>query len=193
MKLYLIRHGETKFNQQHRYCGITNPPLTTRGKKQVHQLVRRLKKIKIDLVYTSPLRRAIQTSQIIFKNKKTRQIPALREINFGLWEKLTYDEVTKKYPRRLNEWIQDPWQTSPNKGESLVRFQKRILSCLRKKIIPQYKKGIKNIALVSHGGVIKIIWLAFHKHDPKNFWSFHPKLGTYYLINLSRRKDLCSF
>ncbi|MEK7450019.1 MAG: alpha-ribazole phosphatase [Planctomycetota bacterium] len=186
LRLYLIRHGETNFNKNYRYCGITDPPLNKKGISQAKKLARQLKNTPIDLVYVSPLRRADQTAQIIFNRKlKIITAPALREINFGRWEGLNYNEVMVKYQSRLKKWLLNPWAVCPPGGENLKRFRKRILFFLKKYILPQRKKGIENIALVTHGGVIKIIYSDFKKNRSHDFWSFNPLPGS--LLVLKRK------
>lgn len=64
-RLILIRHGETDWNVEGRYQGQADPPLNERGRAQAHELADELRSIELDVLYTSPLRRCVQTAQIL--------------------------------------------------------------------------------------------------------------------------------
>ena len=96
-KLILIRHGETDGTYQKRYCGVTDLPLNKMGIEQVENASRNLKKEKIDKVYSSDMKRTIQSANIVFKDKDIEKLSSLREMNFGIFEGLTYEEIMKKH------------------------------------------------------------------------------------------------
>jgi alpha-ribazole phosphatase len=163
IKLILIRHAESDGNVQKRFCGFKDVHLTKKGIGQAERLSYRLKGVPVDQVYCSDLKRAQHTAEIIFKERGINIIidPEFREMNFGIWEGYTYDEVKSKYGygdefnlwfENINEEINFP------KGESLIDLNHRVMTELGK-ILKRVKKVNKDktIALVCHGGTIRVI------------------------------------
>lgn len=121
VRLILIRHGETDYSSQHRYCGFSDPPLNDKGIWQCQQLAARLKDTKIDKVYSSDLVRARQTAEIIFGGRPIEETADLREMNFGLFEGLKYEQLIEKYPELYKSWIDDPEKVITPNGERINR------------------------------------------------------------------------
>ncbi|HNX81271.1 MAG TPA: histidine phosphatase family protein [Candidatus Omnitrophota bacterium] len=168
--LILIRHGQTKFNLQKRYCGDIDAPLNNEGKRQVRMLAQHLKKEKVYKVFSSDKKRALQTARIAFKNVDICPVSELREMHFGIFEGLTHDEILKKYPRPYQKWLNDPFSSSIPKGEHLKHFRIRVVRAIRKLI---KENPNKTIAVVCHGGAISVFLT--HLLKTKNFWEFLPK------------------
>lgn len=167
--LYLIRHGVTAWNKQKRYCGRLDVPLSPEGKKQAGRLHERLKNTHFDAVYASTLKRAQQTAGIVFKGKRIRKEKGLKEINFGIFEGMRYQEIMKKFPQAYDRWIKDPFNNGIPKGENLTGFRTRVNTAI-KKIISK-NKG-KTVAVVCHGGTISIYITGLLKS--KKFWENVP-------------------
>ncbi|MFZ2603496.1 MAG: histidine phosphatase family protein [Candidatus Omnitrophota bacterium] len=176
-RLILIRHGETEFNLKKRYCGFLNVSLSERGKKQAQCLHERLKRIKIHKVYSSDRTRAIQTAEIVFKKARIEKNSSLREIHFGCFEGLTYDEIMQKYPDIYKKWLKDPFSIKIPKGEHLRDFKKRITKTLNKIISGNRNK---TIALVCHGGAISIFITGILK--TRNFWEQIPRSASMSIV-----------
>jgi len=181
-KLILIRHGETDLNLKKRYCGFLDIDINGRGRKQAGKLCKRLTGEKVDKVYSSDRKRAVQTAKIIFKKTKIEKISGLREMHFGIFEGLTYKQIMKKYPLVYTRWLKQPYSLTIPKGEGLPGFKKRVLAALTKVI--RLNKN-KTIAVVAHGGVIS----AFLNHilKSKDFWGHIPKSSSLSVIEF--RKD----
>ncbi|MFH1777982.1 MAG: histidine phosphatase family protein [Candidatus Omnitrophota bacterium] len=167
MKLFLIRHGETNYNQQRKYCGFSDEPLNKTGKTQVKKLFCNIKNEEIDRVYASDLKRAVQSAQLIFPHRAVEQIVDFREMNFGVFEGLTHDQILVKYPRLYNRWLKNPARVNIPKGENLKILDKRVNTRLAK-IISQ-NQG-KTIALVAHGGVVAVILCRVLNVGLEKFW-----------------------
>ena len=103
IKLYLVRHGETDGNSQQWFQGASDVPLNATGIEQARRLSRFMKDIHFDAIYTSTLSRAYTTAKIIAEPHQlpVQQYPELREISFGVWERHTYDEITKQWPGEI--------------------------------------------------------------------------------------------
>jgi len=91
--LILIRHGQTDANKQRRYCGAYDCDLNENGRAQARKLNELLRKEVIDQVYSSDLERAMQFSKKIFGDKKINVLSDLREIDFGIFDGLTHEEI----------------------------------------------------------------------------------------------------
>ncbi len=168
-KVVLIRHGVTTSNKEKRYCGFLDVELSEEGKEQAKRLHNRLKNEKFDKIYCSDLRRAIQTAKIVFEGKRIYREKDLKEINFGVLEGMSYDEIMQKYGELYSKWVKDPYYHKIPKAESMQHFKKRINRAI-KKIVTE-NKG-KTLAVVCHGGTISMYITSIFKN--KDFWHHIP-------------------
>ncbi len=183
-RLILIRHGQTDYNLQNRYCGFSNPLLNNQGIKQSERLAARVKDIKIDKVYSSDLKRAYQTAEIIFKNNPIEKVADFREMNFGLFEGLKYEEITEIYPKLYRDWINNPIKVKIPNGEGLKDLNKRVKKRLSF-MLSEHRD--RTIALVIHGGPIRIILCDALKFGLKMFWQIEQDVGALNIIDYSDR------
>ena len=155
-RIYLIRHGETTWNEAGRYQGHRDVELSPRGLKQAILLRERLQRENIKAVYASDLRRARETANIIAQahGLMVKELPSLRELNFGLWEGLTYQEIASQYPEEWKKWLADPGNIRVPGGESYLELQERVYGTLQK-IVAQHPG--ENLAIVAHGGPLRVI------------------------------------
>ena len=184
-KIILIRHGETSWNRKKIYCGRNDITLSKTGVKQAKALRNRLKENHIHKVYSSDMRRAVETARIVFKERCIKMSPGLREMNFGLFEGLNYKQIIKKYPLIYKRWLNDPYKSYIPKGEDLKTFKNRIQKAF-KKIITSGKN--KTVAVVSHGGTISIFINSILKKD--NFWGYIPNTATFSVIEYKNNKGV---
>jgi alpha-ribazole phosphatase len=166
-KLILIRHGQTNSNLEKRYSGTIDSPLNENGIKQCEALHLKLKDIVIDKVYSSDLQRAVHSASIIFKDLLIKKEPAFREMNFGIFEGLTYDEIMKKYADCYTNWIDNFADCMIPEGESILSLKDRVIPRLNSIITEN--KG-KTIALLSHGGIIRVILCYVLNYGAEKFW-----------------------
>ncbi len=113
-----------------------------------------MKKEKVDAVWSSDRKRALQSARIIFKNKPIKIERNLREISFGVFEGLTHEDIMTKYPKIYSRWAAKPFKVKIPGGEAPAAFKKRVLSAFKN--IVRAAKG-RTIAIVTHGGVIYAI------------------------------------
>ena len=165
-KLILIRHGQTDSNVKKRYRGFRDVDINATGKMQARRLAKRLAREKIHKVYASDRRRAIDTARIALKDFKVETVPALREMHFGIFEGLTFNEIMRRYPRDYKKWLNDPFRVVIPKGESLGQARKRVTGAL-KEIIRRHPN--KTIAVVSHGGAISLFLTSVFKSPAATF------------------------
>ena len=180
VRLILIRHGETDYNLQSRYCGFSNPSLNNRGIWQAKMLAAKLEGTRIDKVYSSDLKRAYETAKIIFGNSPIEKTADFREMNFGLFEGLKYEQIIEKYPKLCGDWIDILPKIRIPKGEGLKDLSKRVKKRLFS-ILSRHKD--KTIALVTHGGPIRIILCDALKKDLKAFWQIEQKSAALNIVD----------
>ena len=161
-RLWLVRHGVTAWNIQHRFAGQSDVPLTDEGRLQARWLAQRLQTIRFKAVYSSDLGRAYKTAEIIVSQhaKPTQPVfiqtsPAWRELDFGVWDGLTYAEIASQFPERL-DFFTGSLQSAPPEGESLLQLQERVMVALRQ-IIAEHPTGEGDLLLVSHGGPLRLL------------------------------------
>lgn len=154
MLLYLIRHGETAWNRQKRYLSRTDKGLTPLGIRQGKSLRFKLKRARIDRIYSSPSRRAYKFAGQVFPGRRIIKTENLRELGFGVFEGMTYGQLMDSCPEIYSQWLKNPLKIKIPKGEPFKSFRNRVLRTL-KRIIRKNKEN--TVAIVTHGGPIRII------------------------------------
>ena len=172
-RLYLIRHGKTEANLQHRYCGSTDLPLSEAGKEALRELHYAVSGVRF---LTSGMLRAEQTLSILFGDVPHEKRPAFREVDFGIFEMHTYEEL-KEDPAYL-AWITgDNMANVPPRGESGNQMLARVLAAL-----PELMQ--EDTVLVTHGGVIAAIMEHLFQEEDKSRYQWQPGPGYGYLIEI---------
>ena len=157
-KLYLLRHGQSEWNLLGKVQGQSDIELTEKGVKQAHKVAQVFLDKKIDAIYSSDLKRACQTAEII-GNKldlKVNTLCGIREMNFGQWQGLPIETIEKNHTEHYRLWRTAPHEATFIDGENLASVQKRALDCVNKIM---FETSEKNILLVSHGTAIKALIL----------------------------------
>lgn len=172
--LYVARHGETLWNAQNKVCGITDVDLTEKGIKQAEILAYEVKEKDIDFIISSPLKRAVETSNIISEicNIPVKTDVRLIEQAYGI-----YEGVDRKNDDFLNNKKCFAYRY-PN-GESMMQVAYRIYGLIDE-IKCEYKD--KNILIISHGGVCRIINTYFKDMTNDEFFNYtieNAKLNEY--------------
>jgi broad specificity phosphatase PhoE len=164
-RLILCRHGETDWNVEGRYQGQADPPLNATGLAQAQDLVDALRALGLQVVYSSPLRRALQTARIVAENLQLPLLvePRLMEIHQGDWQGRLRSEIDARYPDIFQRWQTEPWTVTPPGGESMVQVQERVNRALDDIVKPN--RG-RCIGLVSHRIPIALIKLRYQALDP---------------------------
>ncbi|GEN33403.1 MULTISPECIES: histidine phosphatase family protein [Aneurinibacillus] len=184
MRWIWVRHGETADNRERRYLGHYDAPLTDRGKKQAKAAARRLEKETIHYVYTSDLERCRETAAIIASPHRlaVMEVPELRELNFGRWDRKTYEEIMQTDKQLAEKWYNNPYETAPPGGESLAELGNRVsrwLFALEKQMHPD-----ETAVLVTHGGPIRWFLTGHVTGKPSAFWSVRgPGTGEIFIVD----------
>ncbi len=133
MKLILVRHGETESNRLGRIQGINDSPLNETGRVQADAAARALLSDMPFVLYSSPLRRALQTARIIASRAGTRpvEIEDLIEMDVGEFEGLSGPQLRERFPDVMRMWDEDPASTVMPGGESLRDVRERAWSTVK--------------------------------------------------------------
>lgn len=121
----------------------------------------------VDKIYCSDLKRAHQTAEVIFKQREVTKLADFREMNFGVFEGLNCEEIIEKYPKFYRDWIDNPRGVKIPQGERLEDVAKRVKTKLS--FILSQNEG-RIIALVIHGGPIRLILCQILKYNLNKFW-----------------------
>lgn len=147
MDVIFIRHGETSENKSGIY-GSLDTSLSEKGKGQILKTKGILEDISFDEVYISPLKRTIETANILCLDGILE--PRIEEINFGIFQGKTYEEIKRKYPQETYDWTNDYINYRIPDGESLMDLYKRTSKFLEGLVVED-----KDILVITHEGVIK--------------------------------------
>lgn len=154
--LYLIRHGQTDNNHSACYNGCrSDQPLNERGLRQAAALTRAFSEHLPDVIYASPLRRAIMTAEGV---RGDRDMPIttvydLREMDMGDLDGVTFAEVREKHPELWHHWRDEPEKLQMPNGESYYDVQNRAAAAISQ--IVRENRG-KRIAVVAHSVLIRL-------------------------------------
>jgi alpha-ribazole phosphatase len=184
LELILVRHGETDSNIRGSYLGWTDIALNETGIRQVQLLRDRLKGFKVDKIYASPLKRALQTAEIVNENYGLDivSVDGLKERNFGIWDDLTIDEMTKDYPTEYNDWVNDWIKYRIKDGESALEAYERTAAFVDE-LIKRNDDGV--FMLVTHLGTIRFILAHLLDLGIENSWRFRVNNATITKIEIN--------
>ena len=178
-KLILVRHGESTLNKENVYFGHLNPSLTSKGKEQLEILKNRLP--TYDMIFSSPLERAISSAEIINHNKLIINTDdRLKELNFGIFEGLNYNKISSLYPVEVEKWLVSNISYKFINGESIYELSERV-----KSFVEEIKYTEKNYLLVTHFGVINAILSIYIAENLNNFWKFKCDLSSITLLEFN--------
>ena len=182
-RLVLARHAAVEPHGSGRFLGSTDLPLCELGTRQAAALARRLQELPLDRIFSSPLRRARQTADLLGQDVEVDE--ELREVDFGRWEGLSFEEISASNDGNgdrasIDCWSSfDPRFTFPG-GESLDGFvaragraADRLAACAG-----------ENVLAVAHGGVIRSMICHLLGLQPKNYLLFDVKPASITTIDL---------
>ena len=182
MKIYLLRHGLTRYNAEKRYQGQRDIPLSPEG-----LAVLRKADFDTDLVYVSPLTRARQTAAVLFPTAQQVQIKDLREMCFGSFEGRNYKEM--EHDPDYLAWVQANCETSCPDGERKAEFCERTCAAFAGLVDLNLKQGREVMAIVAHGGTQMAVMERYAiPHEEYYHWCA-PNAGGYLLDASSWPKD----
>jgi alpha-ribazole phosphatase len=183
MRLIVIRHGESVYNDQKRFTGQADVPLSPLGKRQAAALGERLAGEHLDAIVSSDLLRARDTAEAIasYHALPVYEDSDLRELALGEWEGLTYAEVLARDADRLAQWRADPTTFTPPGGESVATLRDRI-TCALERWQSRCPQG--SVVWVTHGGLIGVLLCHVLEMDLKRRWQFRHENASIHELEL---------
>ena len=187
-RVFLVRHGETIWNSEQKLQGHADIPLSDKGRQQAKALAERLAPRSISAVYCSDLGRAVETAGPIAETRKLEVITlrALREMDFGEWEGLTFKQTKEKYGDLVTSWWNDPLNMKVPGGESLQELAARVVPAFRQ--IVERHKG-EGVAVVCHGGPVRCLICAVLEMDLNKHWKIRQDNAALNIIDFSDWKS----
>lgn len=157
-RFILVRHGKTSANHERRFAGSTDVELTGEGRDQARALARRLRPVPIDVMFSSPLTRCLQTAEPItdLSGRKPVVCDDIHECRFGDWENMTVEEILEVSSDGLQRWLADETICPPN-GESWSQLGERVMKWWHQ---AAERYDGRTVLAVTHGG--PILWLGRH-------------------------------
>lgn len=170
-KLVLVRHGQSQWNLENRFTGWEDVPITALGAQEAQRAGRFLLGTHFDIAYTSLLKRAQQTLDLILNELGQKDLPivkdkAINERHYGDLQGLNKAETAKKYgDKQVHIWRRS-FDVAPPNGESLKDTAARSIPYYKLKILPDVKAG-KNVLVVAHGNSLRAILMDIDQLTPE--------------------------
>ncbi len=182
-RVLLVRHAEA--DGQGGFLGQRDAPLSAAGRRQLPALAKRVRGHAIDAVYCSDLVRARTTADAIARRCGVRVEVrrSLREMDFGRWEGLSWDEVADRFPRAAKRWLSARSAPTVPGGEPLSRFKRRTLVELKR--IIRANAG-RSVAVVTHAGVMRVVVAAALEIPDRNLFCVSQPPGAVNVIDYFR-------
>ncbi len=162
-QLAIVRHGQSQYNLENRFTGFADVDLTAQGKEEAVMCGRKLNGMQFEACFTSVLKRAIETLDVILETIGQKQLPiykdaALNERNYGDLQGLNKAETADKYGSDQVTLWRRSFDIAPPGGESLKQTQERVLPYYHEHIEPLLQQG-KNILVVAHGNSLRALMM----------------------------------
>lgn len=184
-RLYLIRHGHTVDNMNMCYSGFSDCELSEFGLKQVEALTEYMKDIKVDKIYSSSLRRSVNTISPTAKNlgMEVVGVEGLRELNFGDFDGMKFVEMRDNFPDEFEKLkTEGDKYVFPN-GESLIQMFERNIDAFE--AIKKETEDIDDVVICSHMGTIRNLLSYIFSGGVDMHWNFRVENATVTVIEFN--------
>jgi broad specificity phosphatase PhoE len=169
--ILIARHGESDWNRERRWQGQADRPLTERGREQAEALAERLAHVGLDAVYSSDLRRALDTASAVARRQglDVQELQELREVDVGSWSGLTREGAEERFPEGFRRWRAGfpGWDD----GETYEEMADRVFAAVER-IARGHEGG--RLLVVSHGGPIRALHAAALGLDVHSYRRLRP-------------------
>lgn len=174
--IHFIRHGEIAETKGGAYIGVTDVSLSQKGREELKELDKNYRYPYAPVLFSSPLKRCLETCEIIYPDSKPIIVDDLKEIDFGLWEGKTADDL--KDDEVFNKWLSGDNSVKPPQGESSADFTRRICLMFQKIVDGLVSTGNTEAVIVTHGGVIMTLMAVYGLPQAKPFeWAVDSGCG----------------
>lgn len=184
-RFILIRHGQTKWNRVEKYRGRTHLALNKTGRRQAEAVALNIKELPISAIYTSPLKRAVDTANILSKHigVPVQILGGLIDIDYGGWQGLSPREAVKQDSELYTKWLKRPHEVRFPDGESLGDVRARAVAAVEE-LVPKHNN--ETVILVSHKVVGQVLLCAILGLDDSHFWQITQDVCA---VNIFEIKD----
>lgn len=184
-RVYLMRHPEVVGHYEGKFWGHSDVSLSRYGKAQMKAMAQRMGQEKLAAVYCSNLQRTRQVAEAIGRLQRPRlkpqADPAFRELNLGIWEGLTYQDISERYPDQLAARARDLANFAIEGGESLAQLSQRVLPAFWSMV--EQNRG-KEVCLVAHAGVNRVILVEIMGAPLENVFRLDQEYGCLNIIDI---------
>jgi broad specificity phosphatase PhoE len=180
-----VRHGQTEWNLVERFRGRADLSLDETGRRQAEAAASSLKNQQVAAIYSSPLRRALQTADAIAKQLKllVQPLEGLIDLDLGSFQGLSAEEAREKDSKLLTMWLEQPHLVQFPQGESLDIVRQRVLGAVDE-LAAKHKE--QTVILVSHKVVCHVLMCAMLGLDNSHFWQVRQDVNA---INIFELRD----
>lgn len=150
-----MRHGETEYHAQQRLLGRLDIGLNERGREQARRVVEFFRDMRLDAVYSSPLKRCLETAAPVAQDHglSIQVVEGLMEVDMGEWDGRTFQELFQNEGELVGKWMRNPSSVAIPGGEDFRAVRDRVMSAVRE--ITSRHPGDERVLLVTHGGPIR--------------------------------------
>ncbi len=168
---FLVRHGETEWNNTGRAQGQADTLLNARGRAQAALAGTRLQPLEFEAAYCSDLSRVVATAEAIVNGRDIplTKMEALREKGFGDWEGMTFAEVEERHPSLFRRLFDEDIEFAPPGGESDQQLYDRIKAAADR-LTGLHSDSEGNILVVAHGGSLRALIVSLMNMPPEYMW-----------------------
>lgn len=196
--LVLVRHGESEYNKQNLFTGWTDVDLTERGIAEAHAAGRKLRaqRIKFDAAFTSALKRAQRTLDIVLQELGQPNIPvfkdqALNERDYGDLSGANKDDARRKWGEEQVHIWRRSYDIAPPGGESLKDTAARVLPYYISEILPRVMRG-ENVLVSAHGNSLRALVMVLDKHTTSSISKLNLEIGLPMIYRLNADSTVAS-
>ena len=196
--LVLVRHGESDWNRKNLFTGWRDVDLTEKGIAEAQAAGRRLKAqgLKFDIAFTSALKRAQRTLDIMLEELGQTKIPvvkdqALNERDYGDLSGLNKDDARQKWGEEQVHIWRRSYDVAPPGGESLKDTAARVLPYYIQEILPRVLRG-ERVLVSAHGNSLRALVMVLDKHTPDSITKLNLETGVPMIYRLNADSTVAS-
>ena len=175
MNIYLLRHGRTRWNAEHRYQGRSDIPLSAEGEAELCRA-----ELTADEVWVSPQRRARRTAELLFPESRQNVVEAFAEMDFGDFEGRNYLEM--EHDPAYRAWVDGGCNGRCPGGESRPEFSRRVCGAFETLVEQAAQQGRRELVIVAHGGVQMAVMERFALPE-RGYFDWNAPCGGGYVLD----------
>ena len=188
-KLVIVRHGQSEWNLKNLFTGWVDVELTDKGREEAAAAGKKLSDIRFDIAFTSALKRAQNTLQLILENSNQTNVPVtkderLNERHYGDLQGANKKETAEKYGEEQVHIWRRSYDVAPPNGESLKDTRDRVLPYFESDIKPQLEAG-KNVIVAAHGNSLRALIMHLENLTPEEILQVEIPTGAPKLYELN--------